>query len=1078
MRISKTKTVWSLSLFSILLLAVSVTSVFSAPGAWKPSAALSDLDAQTAKVMVQVASESNSKIILNYATPDLTFKKVDYQAVQGTATEQCAMGNARILSEPGLPEVPYIYSRVILPPGKSVANIRIIAKKTVQSKEAHTLSYGEIPHPLSSTTITWAKPANDVYASATEYPAKTHELESIQYRCGVAIAYVNIFPVRYIPKTGAISLIKDFAIEITLKAAPAQTNGIRLRAERLQEGYASTEENPSMLNAYAGIDTKESLGYVLCNPREDFDWVVVSNASIISATTTPSLSDLVKHRESKGLKCKVMDMADVNANYQGSSSKDKLRNFIKDAYNNWNTKFVLLGGDTQIIPLMTQRASNGGTSDNLPTDLPYQCLDGSSWNNDWEAEVQIGRFSAENTTEFANQVFKTIAYETSPVGSPYLTYGLSVGEELDSRTYAKPAMKDLESYFPNDYSWDGLYDQDGKWNKSRLIQMFNQSKYSICNHFGHSNTSYVMKMRNGDERNLTNDKFLFAKSQGCIPGAFDRDCIGERMTNSTRTAFFAVVFNSRYGWYSPGRPTGGSSHKLHQKFWEGCWQKELTYFSEFNEYSHRTNTRRKWDCFASNLLGDPATPFRGKQVGPYLQVLQPTSGHFYVGDKLSIKWEVGGGANVQNVKLEYSVDGGSSFKTIEASIANTSPYEWTLPETAVSEKCIIQISEVGGTLIGKSGQFTIAQKAAIALNPASLSAQGGQNQSIDKTLKIENKGKGKLDYAITMAGAPSPIIINELYVSVDAFFDGLELWNQGPDQDMSGWKVQWKDNQNTSGSFSFPGSFVLKSGKTVVLMDDQSLANDSTFYVGNNMFWDQGVTELSVSLINPLGRGVDFVKSAGNNDDPPAGTSWNGAGITLNQNYMFRKGNGDTDTKEDWTGGANGSPNALNPNQSNGTWSYWLSVTPTEGTVNGLQNLDVKVTFNSKGLTTGTYKDTLVITHNSADITSPVKVPCTFTVDQNAIINGLHALNSFGLRYYNSRLTYQLPTHLGAKKAAVRITLFNAQGKLIRTLVHDQKSSGIYTLSLNGTQSRLASGLYFVKMKVLDYNKTIKIIKK
>jgi hypothetical protein len=1056
-------------LFIVSLLFLSI----STSAEWKPVAAHL-LDKGEAPIMVQASEQPSNTITLQYQTPVPSFKLVSHQNVNGTLTKRCFLGNARLHSVPGEPEVPYIYSRIILPQGRTVESIKIVPKTTIEAPGRHMLTYGEIPHTISSTEITWAKPNMSIYGSDAVYPAKTHELVDIQFRCGVTIAYVNIYPVQYMPNSGKLQYFNEFTIEVTTKPALQVNNSIAVRVNRFFENYTMTEENPAMLSTYKNTVVRSSFTNNMCNPKQPYSYLIVADESFIGASTTPSLDDLVALRTSQGFSCKVESIQNVLANSSGSDDKNKLRNYIKEAYNNWETKWVCLAGDPgdpELIPCFVLDGTH-------PSDMPLQCLEQSSWNNDYEAEVFIGRISAENADECANQIYKILAYENSSIGTPYLTEGLSCGEELDSRTYGKEAMQELAGYFPSDkWSWQDLHDEDGDWSKSELKDIINSNTISIINHLGHSNSTYNMKLRNGDEDDFTNTNFIFHKTQGCIPGKFTVDCIAERFTTENRNGMFAAVMNSNNGYYSPGNPTGGSSHQIHRQLWKACWEEDMDYFGEFNEYSHRTNTSRRRDIIESNLFGCPAIKFKGKITGPYLQVLKPTSGIFYVADKLTVQWEVGGGATVDNVKIEYSIDGGSTYQDIIATTPNTSTYEWTIPDIAGSEQCMIQVSEVGGTLIGQSGLFTIAQKAAIALNPASLLAQAGTNQTVDKDLVVQNQGKGQLTFSIRAAGAPTPILINELFVSVDAMFDGLEIWNKGEDQDMTGWKVSWIDNQGTSGSYSFESGFVFKAGGTVVLTDENSGTNDSTFYVGGNMYWDQGQTELSVAVLDADGMGVDFVRSSGNSDDPPAGTEWSGTGVNLDQDFVYRMQNADNDDPGDWSSGSSGTINQLNAGQTNSGADHWLVFAPKDGIVAGLQSLTVKVTFNSAGLATGEYKDTLIIIHNSADITSPTLVPCLFQVDMNPIVNTLHAITNYGIQYYNSRLTYQIPSYIGTKKQQVSIKLFNVQGRLIKTLVNEPRGTGIYRVDLNANR-HVASGIYFAKMKVANFNKTIKIIKK
>jgi hypothetical protein len=84
---------------------------------------------------------------------------------------------------------------------------------------------------------------------------------------------------------------------------------------------------------------------------------------------------------------------------------------------------------------------------------------------------------------------------------------------------------------------------------------------------------------------------------------------------------------------------------------------------------------------------------------------------------------------------------------------------------------------------------------------------------------------------------------------------------------------------------------------------------------------------------------------------------------------------------------------------------------------------------------------------------------------------------SFNLNFSDSRIQYRIPEHV-SKNSTVTIGLYNLQGKLIKTLVHETKKAGNYSINLKNKTYRPASGLYLVKMEVANFNKTIKIINK
>ncbi len=1048
---------------------------------WKPVAAHLE-ESGLESIMIRSDQNISNTINLEYTIPSPDFKKVYYQNINNMPTQQMILGNAKIYSTPKEPEVPYIFSRVILPQGRTIDKINIIPLESMELPGKHTLSYGEMPHPMSSNTVTWMEPDLNIYNSDNPYPNEAVKLVSIQYRCGIAIAHINLFPVTYFPKSGKITYLKNFKLVITTKPSTNGGTGVKVRVDRLLKNYKMTEENPLMLNSYTSNKIQGKYQNVLCNPKDDYSYVVVTSKEFMEASTTPNINDLIEHRKSKGFTCKIETVEDILSNYSGSNKANKLRNFIKDAYNNWNTKFVLLGGDTAVVPLRTVVASNGGTTDNkMPSDLPLQCLDQETWNNDWEAEVYIGRFSAESTKEFANQIFKTLKYETDPVSEPYLTSHLGVGESLDANTYAKKAMQELQSYFPDEFSFDGIYDADGKWPKSELIDLINTSKYSILDHFGHCNTSYAMKMRNGDEEKLTNDNFIFAKSQGCIPGAFDRDCFGERLTTSTRTGMFAVVFNSRFGWYRPRNPTGGSSHKVHRSFWKACWEEDMDYFGEFNEYSHRMNTNYKWDIQTSNLLGDPATLFRGKDSPPFVQISSPKGREKWEQNRtFYIRWD----DNIDdNVKIEL-LKGNSIYKVLATSVPSTGSFKWDITadyDIATDYKIKIT-STITDTLVDESKEFfAIEPKSTLAVKwpnggdalqknseyTITWDDNLGGNVKIDlyKTSKLstnvvkstESNGSFKwkvpeniktgMDYKIRVSSIDKPWLFDESdnNISVsnplvnlpytqnfDSFStDGFELgefWEQLDDDDLD-WTIQKGPTPSRVGSRP----------------DETGAEGDHTSGDRKYLFTEASGNgnDKKMSIISPI---FNF-KNA------------NSAKLSFYY-HMFAKDDTTMGTLHvDICADGQWTDDVVKISGDQG--DQWKEKVVDLANYIGKKQIQVRF----RGETGSNWQSDICI--------DDFKIEATLGVNPNT-----NLLTNTFLKYFNSNIIYQIPNTISSNKIHVEINLYNLKGKLIKTLVNEQQKPGRYSVNLNLNNKRLATGIYIVKMNAKNLSRTIKMIRK
>ncbi len=380
------------------------------------------------------------------------------------------------------------------------------------------------------------------------------------------------------------------------------------------------------------------------------------------------------------------------------------------------------------------------------------------------------------------------------------------------------------------------------------------------------------------------------------------------------------------------------------------------------------------------------------ESGPYLSVASPVaSSEFNYQENVEIEWVVGGGASISNIKLEYSIDNKSTWNVITESVSSSSSsYSWSVPDIFGSDSCFIKASEVGGSLEGVSGQFKIIRDPDIYIEDAEISIGVKPDDVGNSLLKIENNGKGKLNYKIKNTGNAGSVLINELFVSHSAFFDGLEIWNKGSEIDLSGWSVSWIDSDNSSGDYAFADGFIMGEGKTLVLTDEEDGVNDSTLYVGKNLLWStDSSVEVSVTLLNSDNEAVDFVKTEGSDTPTPNGTEWNGAGVACTNDRIFRNKNEDNDDASDWShGDGELSVNEINPGQSNGNFiESWLTINKYEGDIKGLDEDELTLTFNATGLDEGDYYDTLIITHNDNSKSNPITIPCYLYVGETAIFN-------------------------------------------------------------------------------------------
>lgn len=282
-------------------------------------------------------------------------------------------------------------------------------------------------------------------------------------------------------------------------------------------------------------------------------------------------------------------------------------------------------------------------------DIYYACLDGS-YDGDGDgvfgephdgedggevdllAEVYVGRAPVDSPEEAAAFVRKTIAYEATAASSERLKAAWMVGEKLDEQTYGSSYKDEIKNGkidgqrttagFPPSFTVQTLYDlPDYEWPKEEAISVLNGSPH-LLNHIGHGNVDYVMKMYNEDVEKLVNEEPFFLYTQSCYSGSFDncdphnvyleKDCIAEQMVAGPAGAF-AVVANSRYGWYTKNS-TEGPSHQFDREFWDAVFGEGLLWLGVANQDSKEDNASEvltqnvmRFCYYEINLLGDPAT---------------------------------------------------------------------------------------------------------------------------------------------------------------------------------------------------------------------------------------------------------------------------------------------------------------------------------------------------------------------------------------------------------------------------------------------------------------------------------------
>ncbi len=415
----------------------------------------------------------------------------------------------------------------------------------------------------------------EVYSSINQFPQKPYKILGRRKIAGENFYELLIYPLSYIPGKGELIFNYKFVIE------------------------DAVEEKPE-------IAVPDS--YII----------------ITSSALAPYFRPLLSWKKRKGLRAVIVTVEDITSSQLGRDTAEKIRNYLKT-----HRGYLLLGGDTDIIPARYAYAMDAGTgnsSDNMiPCDLYYSDLDGS-WDLDGDGifgEVEdsvdlipdliVGRAPVSTPAQVTNFVNKVIRYERDHA-TGYFGDGLFLASYLDNVTDGGVAKDGILEIMPDDLSITRLYERFGNLNRNTALYYMGLG-FNFINHNGHGN-SYLMQvgadyLNPFDFDNLTNTTKItgILYSIGCWTCAFDDNCIAEHFVNSPGGGFY--IGNSRYGWYIPGFPGFSSSDLFDRKFFEILDNGETKpgkalamaklYFTPIS----RSANDYRWNEYTLTYLGDP-----------------------------------------------------------------------------------------------------------------------------------------------------------------------------------------------------------------------------------------------------------------------------------------------------------------------------------------------------------------------------------------------------------------------------------------------------------------------------------------
>ncbi len=609
-------------------------------------------------------------------------------------------------ANPGSPILPIYRAVLLLPKDGLVENIQVTYQNP-QKIPIDTIHKPILPEQEFIRIGMQQQPAfimNDsLYSQSRPVSENIYEDGGIGYCRGYALQTLYLYPVQYMPAIGILTYFPEMTVILTLAQNQDQRRSIQHAYYRSSE----TDEdlirdmvaNPAIISTYDSFDenvfdetddssqnhpfsnSSEDEGRLngdypggLCSPPQHYDYVIITSDSLKQTTGYPyNWSSLLTHRKTyndlDGIIVTVQEIESChdywNSTPTFNDSQARIREFCKDAYLDWDTEYILLGGDWdstashQIVPyrLFTDREETE-TYNTMACDKYYSHLDGtwyysaqsiwgggrSSGVNDYYAELYVGRIAAYNASMVSNAVQKIIWYDLVASGE-WLTqvsfFGGNLGWSVTAKQYMEELRLGSDTYrsFTGFEEWNSAHPEDlldtserlyhadlGSTYKTYFSNSIQNNNASIINHLDHSDYNTPFGLTNWLYR--YNTKPFFGYTQGCLAGRFHAGYAGSEqlMCRHPDRHAFALVLNTGYG-YGSSSSTNGPSQYIHSYFYDyffnnqssnqNNWQlgKAVAYANQ--KMSARIDISSHAWCYAwysAHFFGDPAQILRIQQT--------------------------------------------------------------------------------------------------------------------------------------------------------------------------------------------------------------------------------------------------------------------------------------------------------------------------------------------------------------------------------------------------------------------------------------------------------------------------------
>lgn len=541
-----------------------------------------------------------------------------------------------VRSEPCTPIMPICLKNILLPDGAVLKGYCV--SQNIQTWKSN-ITLASMPHAVPTTEDYASVVDNNCqYDIETQYPDSIAKLVNICTIDGYQYATFAISPFIYLPKEKRLSIVRRVSITLNVEQVPSTSQKPQ---RKHSQAIKQIVDNADDINSFYSMEYSQN--------GNSIEYLIITSNAL-----KDSFEPLRIWKCQKGVNTQIITLEEINTKYTGDTPQLRIKQCVYDYYNR-GLRFLLLGGDETIVPIMrVSIAYLDIASDITPCDWYYGCFGGQfDWdanengicgeiedNIDFNSSVSISRLPIRTSIEVQNYTRKLLKYEQAPNSVNTM---LLCAQQLWNRIgeYSDAHMKSDNMY--NTYVapyWGGMatrfYDTDTDFpqgagydlTSANINEQFNKG-YNFIHFATHGGLQY-WAIENGNRywvstaAQLTNNQQpSIITTMACATNAFDLadPCLSEAFIRNPNGGAIAYWGSSRAGWGYYGTSLG-PSFTLDAWFYKLLFRNTSHHFAEIVKLAKltdipftRSNSCERWLMCSTNAIGDAELPIY--TAGPY-----------------------------------------------------------------------------------------------------------------------------------------------------------------------------------------------------------------------------------------------------------------------------------------------------------------------------------------------------------------------------------------------------------------------------------------------------------------------------